>query len=397
MSRAVRHLRALLGLAWLLGATRGAALSSDARMPEQFCEPGPLPVGVRTLVLEDHARRDELTGTDRALVVEIWYPATRAARGLPTTTFAEFFGGYRAQAERVLRTDLDEVEKRYHPRAVRDAERAGGSARPLLIFSHGNGGFRHQNSLQMEHLASHGYLVASPDHTGNSRLSPLPGRPVLYDRKGRRRSALNRPGDVSFIIDELLARSQRPQSWLRGAVDGERIAVIGHSFGGYTACSVASQDSRVRAIVPMTVALAGVGVPPANVPTLIFVGLHDRTIGTLGNVMSQAYFLGCPADTFLVRIRRGGHFTFCDMAILDPDFGDGVGRGRGLDGRAMDFIEAPLARRIIFGYTLAFLDWALLGRPEAEQFLGGNHFPAEMDYRHHEGRKSTTAGVLEAR
>ena len=35
---------------------------------------------------------------------------------------------------------------------------------PVLIFSHGIGGLKTQNTTQMEEMASHGYVVFSCDH-----------------------------------------------------------------------------------------------------------------------------------------------------------------------------------------------------------------------------------------
>jgi hypothetical protein len=34
----------------------------------------------------------------------------------------------------------------------------------VLIFSHGRGGYRQHNTMQVEELVSHGYIVAAIDH-----------------------------------------------------------------------------------------------------------------------------------------------------------------------------------------------------------------------------------------
>ena len=39
---------------------------------------------------------------------------------------------------------------------------------PLIVFSHGNSGFRRQSTFLTTHLASRGFVVAAPDHTGNT-------------------------------------------------------------------------------------------------------------------------------------------------------------------------------------------------------------------------------------
>ena len=74
------------------------------------------------------------------------------------------------------------------------------------------------------------------------------------------------------------------------------------------------------------------------------------------------------------------------MAVLDPDFGDGIGRGKGLDGAEMDFIPVPLAKEIINAYTLAFFDAVLRGRADARGYLGANHYEAEVDYQREPAR-----------
>ena len=47
---------------------------------------------------------------------------------------------------------------------------------------------------------------------------------------------IDRPKDISYVIDEL---ERRNQIAMRGKLDLNKIAVIGHSFGGYTALAVA--------------------------------------------------------------------------------------------------------------------------------------------------------------
>lgn len=359
----------------------GAPARADGADYTDLGKRGPFPVGVRTVVLEDASRDDNFAGGKRTLVTEIWYPTTEAFRDRPKTTFAEFFDPYREEGAKVLKTEFSEIEPRFRSLGVRNAPlQENGVQHPLLIFSHGNGGFRHQNVFQVDHLASHGYIVASADHTGNARLAPLPSGAVGYNRDGRGQAAEDRPRDVRFLIDWFLRQSRDGASWLHGRIDSERIGVLGHSFGGYTACRAAIDDPRVKAIIPMTVALAGTDAGPAKVPTMVFLGKHDRTIRAVGNFASRGYYSGCKAEKYLVTFNRGGHFTFCDMAVLDPNHGDGIGRGKGLDGIEMDFIPVPLAKEIINSYTLAFFDRYLRQSDRAAAFLSRNHYTEDMEY-----------------
>src|SRR5262249_56282777 len=61
--------------------------------------------------------------------------------------------------------------RRGSPPVMRDAVRDAGprpGSYPLVMFSHGFGGHRRQSTFLCTHLASHGYVVAACDHTGNT-------------------------------------------------------------------------------------------------------------------------------------------------------------------------------------------------------------------------------------
>ncbi len=117
---------------------------------------------------------------------------------------------------------------------------------PLVIYSHGFLSERREAAYLAEHLASHGYVVVSPDFPLSRRGAP--GGPTALD-------VVNQPGDVSFLIDWTLglhgsAGAPRP---FAGPVDPERIAAVGLSLGGLTSTLVAFhprlRDPRVGAAV----------------------------------------------------------------------------------------------------------------------------------------------------
>ena len=327
-----------------------------------YSAPGSYPVGVRTLVLVDESRKDEYSGGPRTLVTEIWYPATDEARTGRKATFSGFFGKHQEAAGEFVRHfggRMQEIEERFRCCGVRDATLRAGRF-PLLVFSHGNGGIRHQNISQVEHLASHGYIVVSPDHTGNAGLTPLPSRALPYDRSGRGRSARARPLDVSFLITELLRRGGREGSWISGRLDPDRIGILGHSFGGFTVCKVAETDRRVKAILPMTVAYGR----KISVPMLLMLGDKDRTMGLAGNTVSRLYYKSCGGPKHLVSLKRGGHFSFTDMDYIAPGFGDGVGGG--------EFLPSRRAKTIVNAYSLAFFEHYLRADSDSGRFLRKN-------------------------
>jgi type 1 glutamine amidotransferase/dienelactone hydrolase len=361
--------RATLLLVLLLGI---AARVTSAET-EDFAALGPYPVGVRTFVLVDESRDDAYSGGKRTLVTEVWYPAVDDARGKKATTFSEFFGKHRDAAHQLVEHfggKLEDVDARFRSIGVRGAKRREGKF-PLLVFSHGNGGIRHQNVFQMDHLASHGYIVVSPDHTGNAGVTPLPEKALPYDRNGRGTSAKDRPLDVSFLITHCLAESGRGGSFFEGALDADRIGVLGHSFGGFTACKVAETDKRVKAIIPMTVAYG----KRTSVPCFVMLGNRDSTMKQPGNMVSRMYYQASKGPKYLLTLKRGGHFSFTDMDRIVPDFGDGIGKDKRT---GEEFLPIDRAKSMINAYSLAFFEAFLRQSSRARAFLNVNVDPVEI-------------------
>ena len=113
-----------------------------------------------------------------------------------------------------------------------DAAPACDILRPIVVFSHGNGGVGWQTAFHMHFLASHGFVVVAMDHLRNTFRDD--------DRSLRSSHVLQRPMDVRSTFDWLVAWSADPGSPLYGCVDSAGgYAVMGHSFGGYTAFMVA--------------------------------------------------------------------------------------------------------------------------------------------------------------
>ncbi|MEM6439048.1 MAG: dienelactone hydrolase, partial [Pseudomonadota bacterium] len=118
--------------------------------------PGPHPIGVRTFEFVNRGVLDILNVEegarpthDRALTVEVWHPAAEGTE--PGTTY-----------DVMIRDGVQFAQIR--GAASRDAAPAADGPYPLVIISHGYPGNRYLLGHLGEHLASHGYVVASIDH-----------------------------------------------------------------------------------------------------------------------------------------------------------------------------------------------------------------------------------------
>jgi predicted dienelactone hydrolase len=104
---------------------------------------------------------------------------------------------------------------------------SSGAPYPLVAFSHGSSGIRYQSPFLTEYLASHGFVVVSPDHTRNTFLDNDPGAMVDV--------LVERPDDLRFSVDHLMGLSDTAGNFWTGWVGDGSYGVVGHSFGAFTA------------------------------------------------------------------------------------------------------------------------------------------------------------------
>ncbi len=312
------------------------------------------------------------TGEPRTLDLRIWYPAQ--TDGEPTAI-------YSLAGAIEVPTGVARVEP-----AV-----AEGGPFPLAVYSHGNGADGLLAYPYGELFASHGWVVAAPNHTGNTALEALAGEGDPFARV-----ALNRPHDITAAIDELESGlSGQP---LEGRVATDAVFMFGHSFGAFTTLAVGGADLDVQAFTdacededcevlaePETVAAfeAGFGDPrvvalgpqaPAlaafwkdgelagiPVPTLLITS--DRDELTPFEEEAQPAWSGLDdEDDLWVRIPEGGHYTF--ITICD-DLTEGLllaFRPNALnDGCGDDFIPVSIAVPPQAAYLLGFARLHVLG------------------------------------
>ena len=109
---------------------------------------------------------------------------------------------------------------------------------PVIVISHGLGDERASYAYLAEHLTSRGFAVATLDHPGSNSeqiASLLAGlSPNLVDNQ----EFLNRPGDISALLDAV-EQFALQNAVFRQRLDTQNVGVIGQSFGGYTALTLA--------------------------------------------------------------------------------------------------------------------------------------------------------------
>ena len=187
-------------------------------MPE-LANTGKYKVGVITEQLTNHKAFDhrDFQGTyERPLTVELWYPAENGSHNT-----AGALASYKAVTRSHKTFELQGT-------AYRGATPALQGKFPFVVISHGYTGDRTIMFYLAEHLASHGYVVASIDHTDSTTKEiDIVNAPTA----GFVSTLIHRSRDQQFVLNHYRQQS----SALSSIVDFNKASVIGYSMGGYGA------------------------------------------------------------------------------------------------------------------------------------------------------------------
>ena len=249
---------------------------------------GPWPVGARTVAV------------GRLGKVEVWYPATPGSEvGLPPARY-----DIRQALNPMQRATIPDADNPWQPcDCVRDLplDEAHGPY-PAVVFVHGTAGFRHQTLHQATHWASRGFVVVAADHPGLV-LGDLLALFCPDTTTGRR----DLDGDV-VLLTEALAAPAGELAFLAGHVDGDRLAVAGHSAGAGTAAS-ASSLRGVRAVISLAGNQPAVDAPALE-QVLFMSGERDALVPP---AQVRTAWEGSATPRYLVSVANAGHLAFSDL------------------------------------------------------------------------------------
>jgi len=227
---------------------------------------------------------------------------------------------------------------------------------PLVVLSHGLGGSREGLAYLGRALADAGYLAVHLQHKGSDagiwrgQSDPRNGMAAALLDPG---AALARLQDVAFGLDRLLSGGAGDL-----AIDRERIAIAGHSYGAWTASHMVGErlplpapglhlpDRRLRAAVLLS-PIPPLGVPAnlayggITVPTLHVTGTHDYGYG-VGDWRARTIgFQNATAPAFLAVLDRANHAAFAGEEGIGGYWNDPTYQGR-TAAVATNFLDAAL-------------------------------------------------------
>jgi dienelactone hydrolase len=272
---------------------------------------GPFEAGATTIHLVKQSVVDPMQ--QRVLDTAVWYPAAPGS------------GPIDPGMNGVLNAPVD----------------LSGGPYPVLMFSHGSCGYPLQSNFLLPVIASRGYVVIAPPHPGNTLFDfPNCGSPqVQID------SAQERPQDIIFALDSMLAENANASSPFFGALDADRIGMSGHSFGGFTTFFVVNQDARFKVAIPMAPATPG-NTATLPVPSLLMLGAIDSVIN-LGT--ARTAYANFVTPKYKVEIEHAGHYAFSNLCFPSPDCNPPT------------TLTQDEAHGNVMRWVIPFLEWKLKG------------------------------------
>lgn len=346
----------------LLDASPDAGPTTAGLVDAPADQPGPLSIA-RTDFTIEHA--------DRRLPVTLWYP-TDAAPGMPQPIDAAFLDGDDATAWRALVDD----DSRTHCATTTTATPADAAGirtdLPLILMSHCHTCTRFNMLRVAEYLASHGFIVAAPDHVGNTLFDELRGASAAVGGP----FLLTRGADMIAVLDALLGDAlPAPAQAVADRIDPARIGALGHSFGAVTTGWLLENDPRVQAGVAVAAPMENPLVPGVTLsaitqPTLHVVAVEDNSITEVGNTFIRNNFGAIATPTYKLEVADAGHWSFSDLAgitdALTPGCGDGT---RQTNREAFTYLQPDAAIPILSAYATAFFRAHLTADPAALTLL----------------------------
>ncbi len=291
-------------------------------------------------------------------MVYIWYPAqpstqTHYAPYFPAADELDKNPAAQEAARDTFGTNWPQiVAGSIRSHAITDAAPVRARTRfPVVLFSHGSSATTFSYTAQIEYLVSHGYVVVAIEHTDAAGLVRFPdGHVRLFRDPQSSPSSAKDPlqamiasaevgtqigaEDLRFVLDTL-ARKKVP---LTKFMNLNRVAAVGHSYGGTLTARACQIDPRIKACISEDGEVNPVGAffdypdhTPIRQPFLLIEIAHSPTDPELAHMRESRVqwddFLkhereqldSCGAGSYYILLNRPhiAHSSFSDGPILN--------------------------------------------------------------------------------
>jgi len=345
--RASYHTIYYAGLAALIFEFATIGLSTALPIFKLPTPTGPYAIATDIRHLVDRSRQDRFSDwpdRPRELMIQIWYPTARTERS-PIAPYVD------KRITSLWNSRLALVKTHAH---LRSQFLHLQPKCPLLLYTPSWIGLRTESTIQVEELASHGYIVVTIDHPFSSSVTIFPdGRIERRKFSGEEdyssQAAFERfirtadeqveirTRDARFVLDSLETMDTNdPAGLLTGHIDLERVGIFGSSFGGTTAAETCWLDPRFKAGASLDGMVAGAslergtrvpflfmfeGDDPALTPEVALARLEParrRQIEFTRDQFARIKASLSEYGGYWVTIQRANHSNFFDFPFFSP-------------------------------------------------------------------------------
>lgn len=308
-------------------------------------------VGITYLSFIDDNRKelfDNNQESNREITVKVWYPSDNESN--PEPYFLD------AESEFAMKYfQFPEIFKNLRTNSSRDVPMSSKENKyPILIFSHGFGEHYSQNTILMEELASHGYILFSISHHYECKFSSFPdGRLIYLDMNSQRFQKIMQEQqnpkamellqkmynasndkermqvlletsnalptiltespkywaeDISFFMDQLESMNNENKI-LKDKLNLDRIGVFGMSLGGIATSEICLNDNRIKAGINIDGGLYGTLLNVKHQTHFMF--LNSKRFFGYGKL-----FIGeSTVDCYSLSVKDSDHYNFSDYSV----------------------------------------------------------------------------------
>ncbi len=369
---------------------------------------GDYTIGTTHLVFVDETRPELFTedpADHREVTVKVWYPgdAVKKASAAPYYENAEAIVPRFGYPSTLL--DLNTNSNIGIPVGHQE------DMYPVILFNHGWGEHAAQNTVLMEELASHGYVVLSLAHhyeakywvypdgdlgflvTESPRFQKIFGEQskpgimdlfqAMFTTKGAAaqeslfrqtvefmptflgESPRHWADDIRFVIDQLDSLNRSDERF-KGKLDLGRLGVMGMSMGGIATGQACLIEPRIKAGMNIDGGLLGDLADTVVTQPMFYMG-SKRFVG-----YHEVFADHAAGDAYTLIIGDADHYDFTDFTLLHREH------------LMIGSVDGQRMLDIMNDYTLAFFDLYLRGK-ESDLLRGETKPYAEVDFRVHKG------------
>ena len=369
----------IIGLAALSCLVAAVLLSTILPVFELPALTGPYKVGTETREITDWSRRDPFSprpADPRRLMIQFWYPAEASARGR--------LAPYRDKGTTTLwnrRYTLAKTNSMLNVPVFPSADKY-----PVLVYVPSWWGLRTDNTVQVEYLASHGYVVVAIDHPYSSSIVSFPDGSVIrtrllahesYSSQVSFEAFLNaaqqevriRADDAEFVLNTLKTLNENDSRGLfTGKLDLSRVGIFGFSLGGAVAAEASWLDPRFKAGINMDGMVAGESAQKGTRAPFLLMFEDDQllAVGDISKLDStsrrEAVFNSEQDQLMKKSLSEFGGYYMLIPRVLHNDFSDAPYYSPLARLTQTGPVNAKRVSSLIDSFSLAFFDKFLRGR-----------------------------------